>query len=75
MNTVLQARGTLAALSRYRDDDDPVLLQARRALDLARTEHRIREAIEAAPPLDPDTLARIRALIPPAPSEDRGAEK
>lgn len=75
MNDVLQARATVAALSRYRHDDDPVILQARRALDLARTESRIREAIEQAPPLDAESLARIRALIPPAPSEDRGAEK
>lgn len=43
--------------------------QARRALDLARTEHRIRTAIEQAPPLDADTLARLRALIPAVPAE------
>lgn len=41
---------------------------ARQALALARTEHRIREAIENAPPLDADTLARIRSLIPPVPT-------
>jgi hypothetical protein len=41
--------------------------QARRALALANTEVTIRRAIEAAPPLDEATLARIRALIPPAP--------
>lgn len=61
--------GAVAALERWRDPDDPALAQARRALALARVEARIRQAIEAAPPLDADTLARIRALIPPAPAE------
>jgi hypothetical protein len=42
--------------------------QARRALARARTEHAIRTAIENAPPLDADTLARIRALLPAAPA-------
>ncbi|MPZ26509.1 MAG: hypothetical protein GEV12_08630 [Micromonosporaceae bacterium] len=42
--------------------------QARRALALAVTEHTIRRAIETAPPLDPDTLDRIRSLIPAVPA-------
>lgn len=62
-------RARIAALSRDRLPDDPELLQARRALALARTEVAIRRAIEAAPPLDPDALARIRALIPAVPAK------
>lgn len=46
--------------------------QARRALALAKTEATIRRAIENAPPLDADTLARIRALIPPLPADEGG---
>jgi hypothetical protein len=61
-------RATLAGYLRQgRRTDDPAVVQARRALALARTELAIREAIEQAPPLDAETLARIRALIP-APS-------
>ena len=57
-------RARIAALSRSRTPDDPELLQARRALGLARTEQRIRDAIESAPPLDAETVARLHSLIP-----------
>ena len=43
-----------------------MVIQARRALDLARTEDAIREAIEQAPPLDAETVARLHSLIPAA---------
>jgi hypothetical protein len=66
---MLQERARLAGLTRHHPDPDhPAVVQARRALALAMAEHRIREAIDAAPPLDAATLARIRALIPPAPA-------
>lgn len=48
---------------------DPVAEQARRALALARTDQTIRSAVEDAPPLDVDTLVRIRDLIPAVPTE------
>jgi hypothetical protein len=51
-----------------RDGNHEAAEQARRAMRLAQTEHAIRTAIERAPPLDAATLARIRALIPPAPA-------
>lgn len=70
---LLTLKSTLGGYVRRGNDE--AAEQARRALALAKTELRIRQAIEAAPPLDADTLARLRALIPPAPSEDRGAEK
>jgi hypothetical protein len=66
--------GRVAALSRSRSPDDPALIAARRALGLARTEDSIRRAIESAPPLDADALARIRALIPALPT-DAGANR
>lgn len=47
--------------------------QARRALALARTEQRIRKAIEAAPPLDAGTISRLHALIPPVPTDEGAA--
>lgn len=55
-------------LKRHYGPDSAQVTAARRALALARTEHRIREAIEQAPPLDADTLARLRSLIPAAPA-------
>jgi hypothetical protein len=65
-------RGQYNALQRYRHHDDPDLVQVRRALAIATVEERVRRAVEQAPPLDADTLARIRALIPPIPVEDAG---
>lgn len=59
-------RARIAALSRSRTPDDPDLIQARRALGLARTVERVRQAIEDAPPLDAETAARLRSLIPAA---------
>jgi hypothetical protein len=41
--------------------------QARHALAVARTENAIAKAIAQAPPLDADTLAKLRALIPATP--------
>lgn len=38
----------------------------RRALDLARTDPAIREAIAQAPPFSPSQIAELRALLPPA---------
>lgn len=66
---VASIRGRVAGLSRDRSPDDPDLVQARRALDLARTEATIRTAIEQAPPLDGVTLARLHSLIPAADGE------
>lgn len=59
-------RARVAVAERYGNHE--AAEQARRALALARTESRIRQAIAQAPPLDADTLARIRALIPPLPT-------
>lgn len=69
---VATARNRHNVLIRHHGEDDPVVAQAREALALARTEYRIRKAIEEAPPLDADTLARIRSLIPPPPTDGGG---
>lgn len=53
-------------LVRHHGPEHPKVIQARRALDLARTEDAIREAIEQAPPLDAETVARLHSLIPAA---------
>lgn len=74
MTTWTAERARIASLCRSRPPNDPDLLAARRALALARTEARIREAIEQAPPLDAETLRRIRDLIPPAPTEAGGPD-
>lgn len=68
------ARQRHNVLLRHHGPDDPVVAQARRALERARTEHRIAQAIEDAPPLDGDTLSRIRSLIPPAPTDGGGGD-
>lgn len=40
------------------------LLQARRALEYARSNEWIKQAVASAPPLDPATLSLLQALIP-----------
>jgi hypothetical protein len=66
----LSARSRLGGLIRQGvAEDHPAVAQARRALALANTEATIRKAIASAPPLDADTLSRIRALIPPPPAD------
>lgn len=56
-------RARVASLTRSRKPDDPDLLQARRALAIARVEQRVREAVESSPPLPADVEARLRDLI------------
>lgn len=56
-------------LVRHHGTNHPTVIEARRELARARTLHIIRQAIQQAPPLDPDTVAELRALIP---AEDGG---
>lgn len=67
MRTWESERASLAALQKHNAQPQRIAA-ARAALALARTEHIIAKAIEQAPPLDPDTLARLRNLIPAAPT-------
>ncbi|MGC9543611.1 hypothetical protein [Streptomyces sp. UG1] len=69
--TTLRAR--LAALTRHgRAADDPEVLEVQRELRAAKLEERIRREVEAAPPLNPDQIERLRALLPPVPARDPG---
>lgn len=55
-------RGRVGALSRYRTDDDPDLLDARRDLRAARLAAYIEKTVDEAPPLSSeqrDTLALL----------------
>ncbi|MCU1692979.1 MAG: hypothetical protein JWM64_2070 [Frankiales bacterium] len=65
-----QDRAKVAGLSRSRDPNDPDLQNARRDLRAARAEEYIRKLVDAAPPLNPDQLARLAVLLAPS---DAGA--
>lgn len=69
---VQSARQRHNQLKRWRGPNDPAVAQARRALELAKTEATIARAIETAPPLDAETVAKLHSLIPPAPAPDVG---
>lgn len=56
-------RARYASLRRSRSEDDPELLETRRRLAQARVEQRIRDAVESAPPLPADLVARCVELI------------
>ncbi|UNK47121.1 hypothetical protein [Arthrobacter sulfonylureivorans] len=56
-------RAKIAALSRSRNADDPEIFTARQRLKAARLEDHIRATIDAFPPLTPDQLDRIGAII------------
>lgn len=57
----LRARHT--ALKRYRPDDDPEVVDARRELKALRFEEYVQKTIAEAPPLTDDQLERIAALL------------
>ncbi len=59
-------RGRVAALSRSRPVDDPDLINARRALRAERLADRIEQVVAEAPPLTPEQLDRLAALLRPA---------
>jgi hypothetical protein len=57
-------RARLAALARHKTDpDDPSILDARRDLRAALLEARIREVVEAAPPLTDVQRRRLAAIL------------
>ena len=65
-------RARLSALRRYRTDDDPAVLDARRDLKAARLENYIISTLAAAPPLTADQRERLSLLLTP-PSTSGGA--
>lgn len=58
-------RARLNALRRYRDDDDPAVVDAQRDLRAARLEDYIARSLDAAPPLTTDQRQRLAALLAP----------
>jgi hypothetical protein len=56
-------RARVGALSRYRPDDDPDLLDARRDLRAARLADYIAKTVDAAPPLSSEQRDRLALLL------------
>ncbi|MEJ3658769.1 hypothetical protein WEH80_38020 [Actinomycetes bacterium KLBMP 9759] len=63
---VLARRGRLNALQRYRGDNDPAVLEARRDLAAEVLAEHVRRIVAAAPPLTESQRERIAALLRPA---------
>jgi hypothetical protein len=65
---LMRKRARLAALTRHRPADDPDVVQASRDLKVAGAERYIADLVAAAPPLTGDQLARLAAILRPAPT-------
>lgn len=63
MSEALRARGRLNALRRYRPDDDPDVVDARRDLAAERLAEHIRRTVEAAPRLTDAQRDRLALLL------------
>lgn len=63
MTPATRARGRYVALRRHRDADDPEVLDAARALAIARAEARIAAEIVSAPPLPTSSRDRLIELL------------
>ncbi|WP_416443444.1 hypothetical protein AB3K78_11765 [Leucobacter sp. HNU] len=57
------ARGRVAGLSRDRDPDDPVFIEAKRDLAAANIDQFVKRALAAAPPLTSEQADRIAARL------------
>ena len=62
---VARSRARIAALERHHPHNAEALADARRDLELAKTERAIRQLVAAAPPLRPEHVERLRNLLPP----------
>lgn len=60
---LLHHRGKVAAYSRSRAANDPVLLDAKRDLAVASIEEHIRRTVDSAPPLTDEQRGRLAALL------------
>jgi hypothetical protein len=65
-------RARYSALRRYRDDDDPEVLNARRDLHAARLEDYVTRTLATAPPLTDEQRERL-ALLFQQPAASDGA--
>lgn len=68
--TLYGQRGRVASLSRTRSADDPDLIAARQTLAAAKLEKYVTEVVATAPPLTPEQLSRVAALLRPAAGRD-----
>ena len=57
------ASSRVSALSRSRSDDDPLLVEARRALRVAGLTEHIQRVIDAAPALTPEQKDKLAVLL------------
>lgn len=59
-------RAKVARLSQTHPAGDPEIIEARQRLKAARLEDHVRGVVDAWPPLTPEQLARVSALLQPA---------
>lgn len=59
-------RARLAANRRHHPDKPELTKDTTRRFKVAAAERYIRELVESAPPLQPEDIERLRALLPPA---------
>lgn len=62
------AAGKVNVLSRHRSSDDPELIEARREHAILAIEDSIQKIVDAAPPLRPEQIDRLRGLFQPGAS-------
>jgi hypothetical protein len=70
---VLRARGKRNALTRHRGPEDPATLEAERDLRAVTLEEHIRRVVDEAPPLTPEQLSKLSALLAPRIGAGRSA--
>jgi hypothetical protein len=61
-------RALVAAFSRDRKPDDPELQAARQRLKALRLEDHVKQAVASFPPLTPEQLDRVSAVLHPRPA-------
>jgi hypothetical protein len=73
LSPILHQRAKVGALSRSRPDDDPELVEAKRALAEAKIADYVEKVLEAAPQLTDVQMARLSELFRPVPQGSGGA--
>lgn len=62
-SAIKSARGRFAALNRYREDDDPELIEAQRDLAAEVLAKHVAKVVADAPPMTPEQRDRIAAIL------------
>jgi dsDNA-specific endonuclease/ATPase MutS2 len=74
MASITHERSALGNTVKYHPDDVEAIAAARADLRYAVAEKRIREIVDAAPPLTAEQAAKLRALLPvPSAGDDHAA--